>query len=206
MPTDIHALFEMLEAKELRYVVVGGLALVLHGIDRLTADVDLAVDLAPDAAGRLVDALAEAGYRPTAPVDAKLLADPEVRASWHRDRNIQVFSYWDTTGRRPTIDIFIVPPIPFEELWQGAMRIEISSKLRVPVASPARTMSDVADKPPESSGRFDDAEALRRWAFRRRTPAQRLDWLIEMLEIAYHTGAIKPRGPAQCAKEPVGSD
>ena len=71
MPTDIHALFTMLESKQLRYVVVDGLALVLHGVDRLTADVDLAVDLAPEAARQLVDALAESGYRPAVPVDAR---------------------------------------------------------------------------------------------------------------------------------------
>lgn len=56
-------------------------------------------------------------------------------------------------------------------------------------------MSNIADKPTESWGSFEDAEKLRRWAFRRRTPAQPLDWLIEMLEIAYRTGALKPRGP-----------
>ena len=135
MPTDIQALFAMLEDRQLRYVVVGGLALVLHGIDRLTADVDLAVDLAPDEATRLVDALEDGGYRATAPVDARLLADPVVRASWHRDRNMRVFSYWDTTGRRPTIDIFIVAPIPFEELWRDALRVEIAKELAIPVAS-----------------------------------------------------------------------
>ncbi len=105
VPTDIRALFAMLEARQLRYVVVGGLALVLHGVDRLTADVDIAMDLAPDAAARLVAALTETGYRPMAPVDAKLLAEPDVRAGWHRDRNMQVFSFWDSTGRRPTIDV-----------------------------------------------------------------------------------------------------
>jgi hypothetical protein len=46
MPTDFHDLFATLEARKLRYVVVGGLALVLRGVDRLTADIDLAVDLA----------------------------------------------------------------------------------------------------------------------------------------------------------------
>lgn len=56
-------------------------------------------------------------------------------------------------------------------------------------------MNNIADKPPESQGNYADAETLRRWAFRRRTPAQRLDWLIEMLKIAYHSGALKPRGP-----------
>jgi hypothetical protein len=51
-----------------------------------------------------------------------------------------------------------------------------------------KTASDI---PPASSGSFNDAEALRQWAFLRRTPAERLAWLIEMLEIAYRTGAIK---------------
>jgi hypothetical protein len=48
-----------------------------------------------------------------------------------------------------------------------------------------------SDIPLTSSGSFEDAEALRQWAFLRRTPAERLAWLIEMLEIAYRTGAIK---------------
>lgn len=86
MPTDIRAVFAMLEDLQLRYVLVGGLALVLHGVDRLTADIDLAVDLAPDAAGRL-------------------------------------------------IDIFTVPPIPFEDLWRDAVTIEISKGLAIRVAS-----------------------------------------------------------------------
>lgn len=29
---------------------------------------------------------------------------------------MRVFSYWDSTGKRPTIDIFIASPIAFEEL------------------------------------------------------------------------------------------
>ncbi len=58
-------------------------------------------------------------------------------------------------------------------------------------------MSKVSDMPPPSWGSFDDAEALRHWAFLRRTPAERLAWLIEMLEIAYRTGAIKPPNPGR---------
>jgi hypothetical protein len=39
-------------------------------------------------------------------------------------------------------------------------------------------------------GGWEDAERLRRWAFRQRTPQQRLDWLIEALDIAYQRGAL----------------
>jgi len=48
---------------------------------------------------------------------------------------------------------------------------------------------------PAGTGSYADAERLRRWSFLQRTPAQRLDWLIEMLEIAYASGALRPRRP-----------
>ncbi|MFO1468809.1 MAG: hypothetical protein U1F35_20575 [Steroidobacteraceae bacterium] len=41
------------------------------------------------------------------------------------------------------------------------------------------------------SGSFEDAERLRRWSFLQRTPQQRLDWLVQALEVAYAAGAIK---------------
>jgi len=51
------------------------------------------------------------------------------------------------------------------------------------------------DAVPSAWGSFEDAEALRRWSFERRTPEQRLAWLQAALEIAYQSGALKPRRP-----------
>jgi hypothetical protein len=52
---------------------------------------------------------------------------------------------------------------------------------------------------PKAWGSFEDAEKLRRWAFLQKSPAERLAWMIEMLEIAYATGARQlsppPDGP-----------
>lgn len=57
-------------------------------------------------------------------------------------------------------------------------------------------MMQSGDRPPAGWGTWQDADALRRWSFQRRTPAQRLQWLIDLLEVAYARGAIKPRRPA----------
>ena len=51
------------------------------------------------------------------------------------------------------------------------------------------------DRPPVAWGTFEDAEALRRWSFLQRTPEQRLAWLASALELAYQSGALKPRRP-----------
>jgi len=43
-------------------------------------------------------------------------------------------------------------------------------------------------------GSWDDAERLRRRAFLQRTPQQRLDWLIQALEVAgQRAGSALPR-------------
>ena len=60
------------------------------------------------------------------------------------------------------------------------------------------------DQPPTAWGTYEDAEALRRWSFRRRTPEQRLAWLVAALELAYQTGALVPKRPAD-AGDPAGS-
>lgn len=126
MPTDFAALFSVLAAARIRFVVVGGLAVVLHGLDRLTADVDLVLDLSTAATLDAVRVLSEAGYRPLAPVDAAQLADPARRAEWQSQRGMQVFSFWDSTHARPTVDIMLNPAVPFEELWAEAIRFEIA--------------------------------------------------------------------------------
>lgn len=58
------------------------------------------------------------------------------------------------------------------------------------------------DEEPQAWGSYEDAEALRRWSFARRTPEQRLAWLKAALEIAYQSGAIKPRRPASSTLTP----
>jgi hypothetical protein len=48
-------------------VIVGDVAVVLHGYARLTAGLDLAVDLSPVEARKAVDTLVELGCRPRVP-------------------------------------------------------------------------------------------------------------------------------------------
>jgi hypothetical protein len=60
----------------------------------------------------------------------------------------------------------------------------------------------VRDQHPQAWGSWEDAETLRRWSFQRRTPEQRLAWLVAALELAYQSGAIKPRRPDHAEQEP----
>lgn len=125
MPVDFLSLFTLLNAQRVRYVLVGGLALVLHGIDRVTADIDLALDLGTESVDKALQALLGAGLRPMLPVDASQFADPATRRVWREQRGMQVFSLWDPTHTRPSIDIFVESPIPFDELWSQAVDVQL---------------------------------------------------------------------------------
>jgi hypothetical protein len=63
-------------------VVVGGFATVLHGYARLTADIDLVIDLVPDEARKAIETLTRIGFRPRVPVEPLVFADPAVRRQW----------------------------------------------------------------------------------------------------------------------------
>jgi hypothetical protein len=69
-----------------------------------------------------------------APVDARLLADSATRAEWQRKKGMKVFSLWDSTAARPTVDFLLECPVPFEDMWQGARTVDFAG-LVVRIAS-----------------------------------------------------------------------
>jgi hypothetical protein len=123
MPTNFMALFATLNSSGVPFVIVGGLASILHGVDRTTADVDIVLDLAAASVAGAIAALTDAGYRPMAPVNPADFADPMIRAEWQRDRGMKVFCMWDPENRRPTIDILVESVVPFEALSRDAIAI-----------------------------------------------------------------------------------
>jgi hypothetical protein len=158
MPTDFIGLFALLAAAQVRFVLVGGLALVLHGLDRLTADVDLVIDLSAESAQAAVKALTAAGYRPLAPVDPLALADPVQRRKWQAERNMQVFSFWDSSNTRPTVDIMLSPEVPFGELWTAAATMDVGGhEVRVASIEHLIRMKSAAGRPQDAA----DIERLR---------------------------------------------
>lgn len=59
-----------LEARSIRFVLVGGVAVILHGVPRTTADLDVVIDLDEGNVSRFVGVMTELGFVPRAPVAA----------------------------------------------------------------------------------------------------------------------------------------
>jgi hypothetical protein len=120
-------IFAALDAAQARYVVVGGVAVVLQGFPRLTADLDLVIDLEPGACRRAVTALVDLGLEPRAPVPAHQFAEPDRRRQWIEEKGMEVFSLYDPSSPLLTVDLFVRSPLPFEELWGQADVVRIGN-------------------------------------------------------------------------------
>ncbi len=118
-------LFKALNDANVNYVVVGGLATVLHGYARLTMDVDLMVDLAPEEASRAMQTLEGLGFKPRAPVPAQHFADAAKRKEWIEQKGMTVFSLNHPSSPMLTVDVFVHHPIPFPGLRARAERMVI---------------------------------------------------------------------------------
>jgi hypothetical protein len=127
VPLAIEQVLAALEAESVRYLVVGGVAVVLHGHLRTTADLDLVVQLAPENARRAIAALAALGFRPRAPVPAEQFADAQVRQSWMDEKDLTVFSLWSDRLPELEVDLFVKEPFPFDEVYARAVRVPLDT-------------------------------------------------------------------------------
>lgn len=125
-------IFRLLNDAEVRYIVVGGIATILHGYVRATADVDLVVDLHTKEAEKAIRILSGHGFKPQAPVDPMGFADSEQRARWVDEKGMEVFSLFHPDNPGLTVDLFARHPIPFETLWSRSIMMDLGdARVRV---------------------------------------------------------------------------
>lgn len=132
--TDFELIFAELQRANVRYLVVGGVAVVLHGHPRFTADLDLVVALDTKNVRAAMEALGRLDYRPRAPVTAEQFADRETRQLWVKDKGMTVFSLWSPAHPATEIDVFAEEPFSFPEALSRAVRADLGDA-QVMVAS-----------------------------------------------------------------------
>lgn len=123
-----------LEQAGVDYVVVGGVAVVLHGHLRTTGDLDIVVRLSGDHARRAVEALTRLGMRPRLPVPAEDFADSTKRREWISTKGLTVFSFWDPNDAAFFVDVFAEEPFDFSAVHARAQRVQLSGTTAVVVA------------------------------------------------------------------------
>jgi hypothetical protein len=142
MTTDLNfdpwAIIGALERHRVNYVLIGGLAGVLHGTDEITSDVDICPQMKGENIDRLQSAVEELGGR----VDLEVLASQPL-----------------TPVRTDAGELKVVPEPPgssgWDDLRRGSTREALGRGIRAPVAS----VNDLG-RLMTSLGRDDDSGRL----------------------------------------------
>jgi predicted nucleotidyltransferase len=157
---DIERVLEALNSAGVRYLVVGGIAVVLHGHLRTTADLDLVVQLEHDNVLTAMRALTGLGYHPRAPVAAEAFADEEVRESWVRDKGLTVFSLWSSRAPTLEVDLFVREPFGFAEVYARALKVPLENTFAWVVSLPDLIALKTQARRPQDLEDIDALEAL----------------------------------------------
>lgn len=127
-------LIELLSANRVDYVLVGGLAVALHGYQRVTMDVDVVLAMDDANLDRFIAAADRAGLRPTMPVPIGSLRQPALIEQWHREKGMLAFSLRGPDAVATVIDVLVRPAVPYADLARDAVNVEVGPH-RIPIAS-----------------------------------------------------------------------
>ena len=118
-----------------RYLVIGGIACVLHGYARGTSDVDILIERTPDNAQRVLDGLSTVGY------------------GFAREWGVEEILKRPITviGDDPAVDVFTVAwSVKYEQAVLSALTIDVDG---VPI--PVISLEDLIET--KRTGRLQDA-------------------------------------------------
>lgn len=117
---------------QVEFIVGGGVACVLHGVERVTLDLDIAVQLTAENLNRLVDAVEQLKLKPRVPVSLADIGDPDFVRSMVVEKGALVFSLADFDRPLRHLDLLLSANLSFERLSEGAVWFDIGgAKIRV---------------------------------------------------------------------------
>jgi hypothetical protein len=126
-------IFREFQRKNVRYVLVGGIAVNLLGSLRNTADMDILVEMSNDNLAKIVRILKKRGYSVRQPVDPMGIADKRTREDWIKNKHMKAFNFYKEDKLRE-VDIIIDSPVTFERARRDVVWIK-SGDIKLPVIS-----------------------------------------------------------------------
>lgn len=114
-----------LQKAGVRFLIVGGIAVVAHGYERFTEDIDFVLDMERANVESALAVFQAMNYRPRVPVALSDFAVPENRAKWRTEKHMLAFTLLPRDQMDPSVDLFTESPFAFEEEYAKALTFEL---------------------------------------------------------------------------------
>lgn len=127
MLDSIEEVLAALNQANVRYLVVGGVAVLLHGHLRPISALELVVQLEPENAGRSVAVLLALGFKTRVPVPATSFADAAARKKWVRELRLAVLPFWSPSRAGFEVGLRLEEPFDFAAAFGRAHKLPIGA-------------------------------------------------------------------------------
>ncbi len=131
---DYLGIFKEFNKKKIRYIVVGGMAVNLLGIPRITYDIDLLLDLEDENLMKFLRLMKIWGFKPKAPVNIIDFANRDKREKWIKNKHMKAFNLVNPDWAIREIDIIINTPVNYKSAIKNIRRA-ILYKESIPIIS-----------------------------------------------------------------------
>jgi len=148
-----------LQDRGVDFVVAGGVAAVLHGVERMTLDLDVAVSLDPNNLRCFLSALDQLRLVPRAPIPADTILDAARVEELIREKNALVFTFWNPQEPYRQIDMFLTRENSFDDLVADAHALTIRGRT-IRVASRRKLIEMKSRVRPVREKDMNDIKAL----------------------------------------------
>lgn len=145
---NVTQLLQALGTARVDYVLVGGLAVQLHGFQRSTFDIDLVLSMNDDNLSRFIDVAKGLGLTPVIPVAIESLRNAAQIEQWHRQKGMLVFALREPQTGGAAVDVLVRPEVPFEDLFRRATKAMLfGHEIRIAAIDDLLTMKRAAGRP-----------------------------------------------------------
>ena len=122
--SDLFELIKELSEARIKYVVCGGVACVLQGVERATYDLDILTSFDNDNIDKIIAVANKFELIPRIPEPVEALKDEIKRKNWLEKKGALVYTF--VSKKTPLqLDIFLSYPRSYEELFENADELVI---------------------------------------------------------------------------------
>jgi hypothetical protein len=118
----IAELLQSLADAKVDCVLVGGLAVQLHGFLRATVDIDLVLAMNDANLDRFIEVAKQYGLQPVIPVPIDALKNAQQIDQWHREKGMLAFALREPQIGGSVIDVLVRPDVSFDKLLSSAVK------------------------------------------------------------------------------------
>ncbi|MCP4757128.1 MAG: hypothetical protein GY866_40205 [Proteobacteria bacterium] len=145
---------------EVKFIICGGVAVVLHGVERLTMDLDLSVDMSENNLLKLLGVVEKNNMSPRAPIPAESLLDTGIINTITQEKGALVFTFIDNSNPFRQIDIFITKNMHYDTIIDDTEEILLEGNYKARIVSVDKLIDMKKEIEPERDKDISDIKAL----------------------------------------------